>query len=123
MQETLPAIFKSIIQLCIDEDSSAEGEDFSVGTKVPINIDAQCQKIIEKINASANNEAEDEDDTSFHFGDDAEDLYDSPFEVLNQNEFIKNIYGVLAENYQDLCKKINSFLNEQEAKLLKSLIQ
>jgi hypothetical protein len=122
MQETLPVIFKSIIQLCqdVDDDSSIEGEEFDDTNKEPVSVDAQCQKIIEKIRASTNDEDKDED--SFPFGSEAEDLYDSPFEVFNQNQMIKEVYNILKENYPEVYQKANSLLSEQETKLLKSLI-
>ena len=66
---------------------------------------------------------DDDDDSDFPYGNDAEDLYDSPFEVLNQNELISQIVQILNNGYQELQQSISSLLSEQEAKTLKSIIQ
>jgi importin-7 len=123
LQNTLPAIFKSILLLCKDpdEESSIEVEEFEEGNRGVVNLDAQCQKIIDKIRAGGC-DAED-DDSDFPYCNDAEDLYDSPFEEMNQNDFIKEIAKLLKNNYNELYQSIISILSEQELKLISSLIQ
>lgn len=122
MQMTLPAIFKSIIQLCEDVDNDSSGEGIEVNESGKIN--EHCEKIIEKINNGSNNQDEDDDDDNdFPFGADAEDLYDSPFESLNQNDMIKEISILIKGNFPELFQSIEGLLSESEKKLLKSLIQ
>lgn len=122
LQGTLPAVFKTIVQLCQDSDdeSSADAEEFEDGKK-GVSLDAQCQKILDKIRAIGPEDSDEEGD--FPFATDAEDLYDSPFEVMNQNQFIKEIVEGLTHNYPELITSINALLSETEAKLLTTLIQ
>lgn len=125
-QGKLPIIFKSIVQLYEDndEDSSAEGIEFDDMGNDPGKIDAHCQKIIDKIRNSANDEDDDDDDDNeFPFGDDAEDLYDSPFEVLNQNDMIKDVTNMIKGNFPELFQSIVGILSESEIKILNSIIQ
>ncbi|OMJ81455.1 hypothetical protein SteCoe_18072 [Stentor coeruleus] len=122
-QGKLPMIFKCIIQLYEDndDDSSAEGIEFDDEGNGPGKIDAHCQKIIDKIRNSANDEDDDEDD--FPFGDDSEDLYDSPFEALNQNDMIKDVTNMIKGNFPELLQNIVGILSENEIKILNSIIQ
>ena len=124
MISTLPVIFKAIVQLCqdSDEDSADEAEENSGDRKVTISIDAQCQKILEKIRNHGVDD-EDDEDSDFPYGENTDDLYDSPFETMNQNEFIKGIVQNLIGSYPELMNSINGILTETEAKLLNSLIQ
>ncbi len=109
-----------MICLATEDDSSFEAEETEDGAKIPINIDDQCKKILEKIRNSTNDD--DEEDDSFRFGMDAEDLYDSPFEVLNQNDLIRQISKLLIEGYPEVWKVVNSVLSEQELKYVAGFI-
>lgn len=125
MLETLPGLFKTILHLCIDpdDDSSLEGEEFDENQKFPVVLDAQCQKIIEKLRNASNEEEDDEDEEGFPYSGDPDDLYDSPFEVLNQNELIKDIHKFLSTNFPEIIASATGLLNEAEQRLLTSLIQ
>lgn len=125
MRETLPGIFKTILQLCVDpdDDSDVEGEDFDDNQKFPVVLDAQCQKIIEKLRNTPNNDDDDdfeEDDCPFP---DPDDLYDSPFEVLNQNEMVKEVFTILSANFPDILEQSKTLLTDAEKKVLASIIQ
>ena len=122
---TLPAVFKAIVQMCqdFDEESSADAEEFGDDQKVSVGLDAQCQKIIDKIRAIGPDDDDEDEENDLLFGGNAEDLYDSPFETMNQNELIKEIIQILSGSYPEVMKSINELLTETEAKLLNSLIQ
>ena len=123
LQNTLPGIFHSIIQLCEDneDNSSIEADEFEEENKFPVNLDSQCQKIIEKIRQS--NFDEDDEDNEYPFGINEEDLYDSPFEVMNQNDLIKRIVELVKGISPEFYQNVVSLLNESEIKLLHSLIR
>jgi hypothetical protein len=123
MRETLPGIFKTIVQLCADseDESEVEGEDFDENQKFPVVLDAQCQKILEKLRNTPNDDDEDfeEDDCPFP---DPDDLYDSPFEVMNQNELVKEIFSILTTTFPDLLEQSKALLTDGEKKVLASII-
>lgn len=124
MLDTMPGLFKTILHLCIDPDedeSSLEGEEFDENQKFPVVLDAQCQKIIEKMRNAGN--MDDDEDEDFPYSGDPDDLYDSPFEVLNQNQFIKDIHRVLLGNFPEILTSAAALLNEAERKILTSIIQ
>ena len=111
---TLPAVFRAILQLWnfLDEDELSDNQEATV------NFTVESQNIIE-INRVCESDHEED---SLSFDENAEILYVSPFENIDQERFIKDIALNLYENYPEIIDSILRVLTKTEAQLLESLI-
>lgn len=108
------------------KDIQTEAKEFSeCGTFVDAEkFEAEYFKLISDLkNARNDYDSSDESDDDFGVNTEPEDFYDSPFEMMDVERFIKNALQDLAVKNPGLYASITTGLTEDEVKVLAEIFE
>lgn len=117
----MPIILKKLLKLWrdLEEDEANDENDPTNPPLDPAKFDIEYAKLLEKIrNSKEDGEDEDEDP----FDGTPEDLYDSPFEKFDMQEYLKQILLFFSQKSPEVYARACSGLTAEEIEILQALV-